>query len=187
MRKSPPTTSQRHPWVASAAWGWRLEIIIAALGLLALIIAGELNPAAPIAVAVVVGIVLWQSPQTRHGLQRRIDLNHNVAVLERALWHCGVVGRHGDIPRVAKIASLPVGVRYLVRVPIGLHCEAIEARSAEIAVALGAREVLVKPLPQAAHYVEIATIFRNAFPQLLRSPLVNRLGSTGGSNTCLLQ
>ncbi len=172
MRRTSPSTSQRHPWVASAAWGWRLELGLISGSFLAVVIGGAINRFVPIVLGIGAAALVCGFPQIRLETQRRCTYNHQVARLERALWHLGIVGRHGDIPRVQKIAALPVGTRYLVRIPVGLHFKAIESRCPEIAVALGARDVLIKPISQAAHYVEISTIYRNAFPEVLRSPLI---------------
>ncbi|MGB8195551.1 MAG: FtsK/SpoIIIE domain-containing protein [Acidimicrobiales bacterium] len=70
-------------------------------------------------------------------------------------------------------ASLPVGRRYLVSVPPGLHAEALAERSAELAATLGVREVRVKEFRDSARYVELAVIWSNPFPQRITSPLLH--------------
>jgi DNA segregation ATPase FtsK/SpoIIIE-like protein len=74
---------------------------------------------------------------------------------------------------VVRSATLPVGRRYLLQLPIGLHAALLERSSLELAAALGAREVRVKVSPVNASYVELAVIRLNAFPKMLASPLVN--------------
>jgi hypothetical protein len=91
-----------------------------------------------------------------------------------ALWHCVIIGRNGSIPTVIRSASLPVGRRYLLQLPIGLHAALLQKSSLELAAALGAREVRIKASSVNASYVELAVIRSNAFPKVLVSPLVNQ-------------
>ena len=154
MRKTPASSSQRYPWVASAAWGWRLEIGTVVIGLIVLLIASAVNRAGPFVAVPIGSLLLWKCPQIRHQFNARRTVIKHISRLERALWHCAIVGRHGDIPRVARKAPLPVGMRYLIRLPFGLHFEIIESRAPEIAAALGARTVQVKTVPQSANYVQ---------------------------------
>ena len=86
-----------------------------------------------------------------------------------------VIGRNGSIPKVVRSAVLPVGQRYLLELPIGLHAQLLERSALELAAALGAREVRVKASPVNTRYVELAVIRSNAFPNVLRSPLVDRI------------
>lgn len=174
MRRVQARSTQRYPWVAYAAWGWRLEIAVSALGLVSLLIASAVNRAAPLVVYAIAAFVLWKCPGLRGRCKARSADIRNVSHFERALWHCGIVGRQGDIPRVLKTAPMPVGMRYLVRLSFGLHFEYIESCAPQLATALGARTVQVKALPQCATYVEVAVIYRNAFPSLLNSPLLNQ-------------
>ena len=69
-------------------------------------------------------------------------------------------------------ATLPVGRRYLLQLPVGLYGELLQKSSLELAAALGVREVRVKVSPVNARYVEFAVIRSSAFPKVLASPLV---------------
>jgi len=84
-----------------------------------------------------------------------------------------IIGRDGRIPTVMKMVRTPIGNHFLVRLPIGLHFEPMEARAPELASALGARAVLVKPVRANASFVEILEVRINAFPDLLQSTLVH--------------
>jgi DNA segregation ATPase FtsK/SpoIIIE-like protein len=94
--------------------------------------------------------------------------------LHAALWQCAIIGRNGSTPKVLRSASLPVGRRYLLRLPIGLHAELLQRSCLELAAALGVREVRVKASPVNTSYVELVVIRTSAFPQSLRSGLVNQ-------------
>jgi DNA segregation ATPase FtsK/SpoIIIE-like protein len=113
-------------------------------------------------------------PELRAGLDSAMRENRRRRWLNAALWHCAVIGRNGDIPRVVRSASLPVGCRYLISLPVGLHFEAMKSREAELAAALSVREVRVKPYSSNARYVEFAIIWSNAFPKSITSPLLQR-------------
>jgi DNA segregation ATPase FtsK/SpoIIIE-like protein len=113
-------------------------------------------------------------PEMRLSLESRMSDNRQERWLHGAFWHCAIVGRNGDIPRVERSAPLPVGRRFLISIPPGLHAEAIADCSPELAAMLGVREVRVKPLPQSARYIELAVIWGDPFPQRIASPLLDR-------------
>jgi S-DNA-T family DNA segregation ATPase FtsK/SpoIIIE len=71
-------------------------------------------------------------------------------------------------------AKLPIGWRYLVSLPPGLHFEVLKSRAPEVAAALGVREVRVKKYVPNAKYLELAVIWSNAFPTNIPSTLLNR-------------
>lgn len=168
------SSSERRPWVGILIRGWRLEIALALVALLVLAMSSLLGSAGPVLVVVVAIAVFRFRPNHRVRLEIALRGRHERRVLDAALWHCAVVGRNGDIPRVVRLASLPVGRRYLVSLPVGLHFEVLKKREAELAAALSVREVRVKPFVANARYVEIAVIRANAFPRFIASPLLER-------------
>ena len=154
--------------------GWRLEIALALGSLLVFGISSRLGTAGPVLATVLVIAVLHFRPNLRVKLETALGEHRERRSLEAALWHCAVVGRRGDIPRVVRSASLSVGRRFLVSLPVGLHFEAMKKSEAELAAALSVRQVRVAPFVANARYVEIAVIRANAFPRSIASPLLAR-------------
>ena len=174
MRSSPSSQAERRPWMASVIWGWRLELALSLGTLFVLVISARIISFGPVVLAVVALLVLRNRPQVRKDLERQMHTNREHRNLHAAFWHCAVVGRNGTTPKVVRSAKLPVGQRYLVSLPIGLHFELMQQVAPELAAALGAREVRVKRYAQSASYVEIAVIRSNAFPKTFGSPLINQ-------------
>jgi DNA segregation ATPase FtsK/SpoIIIE-like protein len=160
--------------MAAAIWGWRLELLLTGGTLIVLAISARVVSFGPLLVAAVAILVLRQRPKIRRQLLHQMQTNRDHRWLHAALWHCAIVGRNGSTPKVVRSAALPVGRRYLLELPIGLHAELLQRSALELAAALGAREVRVKASPVNTRYVELAVIRTNAFPKSLRSPLVNR-------------
>jgi len=174
MLNAASSTSPRRPWMATAIWGWRLEILLTSGTLIVLVIAAHVTSLGPWLVAAAVMVTLHQRPDLRRRLRHHMQTNREHRWLHAALWHCAIVGRNGSTPKVVRSTALPVGRRYLLKLPIGLHAELLQRSALELAAALGAREVRVKASPVNTRYVELAVIRKNAFPKSLRSPLVNR-------------
>jgi DNA segregation ATPase FtsK/SpoIIIE-like protein len=126
----------------------------------------------PVVVIALALTLLKVRPQILRRLTVGMEDNRHERWLRGAFWHCAIVGRNGDVPRVKRSAPLPVGRRYLVSVPPGLYAEVLANRSAELAAALGVREVRVKEFRDSARYVDIAVIWSNPFPQCITSPLL---------------
>ena len=168
------TLSERRPWMGLLIRGWRLEIGLSVATLVALAISMRVGPVGPFLVGAGVLALFRLQPELGQRLTRAVRENREARRLDYAFWHCAVVGRTGRTPRVERTAALPVGRRYLVSLPIGLHCDALRARESELAAALGVREVRIKPIAESARYVEIAVIWRNAFPREIPSPLLAR-------------
>ena len=167
-----PVTSERRPWGSLILWGWRLEITLGVATLIVLAISETVSSEGPFAAIALVAVVLKIRPQILRSLNGQMRDNRHERWLHGAFWHCAIVGRNGDVPRIKRSAPLPVGRRYLVSVPPGLHFEALAGRSAELAAALGVREVRVKEFRDSARYVELALIWSNPFPQRINSPLL---------------
>jgi len=174
MPNGPSSASPRRPWMATAIWGWRLEIFLTVGSFLVLAISARIDSVGPFLVAAFVLAALHLRPDIRRQLLHHMQTNRDHRLLHAALWHCVIIGRNGSIPKVVRSASLPVGRRYLLKLPIGLHAALLERSSLGLAAALGAREVRIKVSPVNASYVELAVIRSNAFPKMLTSPLVNQ-------------
>lgn len=174
MRSGTSFDSQRRPWMASAVWGWRLEISLTAGIFAVLAVAAQISSLGPLVVAALTMVALSQRPKFCKQLFGRIRTNREHRQLHAVFWHCMVVGRNGSTPKVIRSAALPVGRRYLVELPIGLYAELVQRSCPELAAALGAREVRVRVSPVNARYVEFIVVHSSAFPKSLRSPLVNR-------------
>lgn len=174
MVRATYATSGRRPWVGHLIRGWRLELAYSLATLVVLGLSARLGADGPFLVIGVTVLFLGLRPDLRMRLDDAVSENRERRWLDAAFWHCVVVGRKGDIPRITRTAPLPVGRRYLVQLPIGLHFEAMKAREAELAAALGVREVRVRPVAQNARYVEVAVMRANAFPNVIASPLLQR-------------
>ena len=167
-------TPERRPWMSLFIWGWRLELGLIAGGLVVLSISQRLGPTGLLLAAALVVLVLYSRPDLRERLRRSAGTNRTERRLHAALWHCVIVGRNGTVPRVVRSTRLPIGRRFLVKLPIGLHFEALKVRAPELAAALGVREVRVKVVPQNARYLEIVVVESSAFSGSLTSPLLQR-------------
>ncbi|MHB8378582.1 MAG: FtsK/SpoIIIE domain-containing protein [Acidimicrobiales bacterium] len=167
-----PVTSERRPWGSLFLWGWRLEIALCGASLVVLGVSEAVAANGPVVVIALALTLLKVRPQILRRLTVGMEDNRHERWLHGAFWHCAIVGRNGDVPRVKRSAPLPVGRRYLVSVPPGLYAEALANRSAELAAALGVREVRVKEFRDSARYVEVAVIWSNPFPQRITSPLL---------------
>jgi DNA segregation ATPase FtsK/SpoIIIE-like protein len=174
MPSGTSSASPRRPWMARAIWGWRLELLLTGGTLIVLVISARVVSFGPLLVAAVVLLALRQRPNIRRQLLHQMQTNRDHRWLHAALWHCAIVGRNGSTPKVVRSAALPVGRRYLLELPIGLHAELLQRSALELAAALGAREVRVKASPVNTRYVELAVIRSNAFPKVLASRLVNQ-------------
>jgi DNA segregation ATPase FtsK/SpoIIIE-like protein len=159
--------------MARAIWGWRLELLLTGGTLIVLVISARVVSFGPLLVAAVVLLALRQRPNIRRQLLHQMQTNRDHRWLHAAFWHCAIVGRNGSTPKVVRSAALPVGRRYLLVLPIGLHAELLQRSALELAAALGAREVRVKASSVNTRYVELAVIRTNAFPKVLASLLVN--------------
>ena len=167
-----PVTSERRPWGSLFLWGWRLEIALCGASFAVLGASEAVASVGPVVVIALALALLKVHPEVLRRLTAGMETNRHERWLHGAFWHCAIVGRNGDVPRVKRSAPLPVGRRYLVSVPPGLYAEVLANRSAELAAALGVREVRVKEFRDSARYVEVAVIWSNPFPQRVTSPLL---------------
>ena len=164
--------SPRRPWTAYAVRGWRRDIELFALSFLGLLLAHVVAPWGPYFVICCTVLVLWRRPDLRRRYHDVTRSRRSVQRMHAALWLCSIVGRDGRIPTVTSVESLAVGYRYQLQLPVGLHFELMEARAPELAAALSARDVQVRPCRENASLVNVTEVVVDPFPQNLRSPLV---------------
>jgi hypothetical protein len=149
--------------MTSVIWGWRLE---ASLGLVAVILftaASDLGDLGIVVAASLLGFVNWQMPELRGNAARALSEARDCRRVMTSLWRCQIIGRYGYAPRIAKTATTPIGRRYLLALPTGLHFDELESRAGEFAAELRAREVRFVALRQSAGYVELVVIRREPF------------------------
>ena len=164
--------SPRRPWMATAIWGWRLEIVLTLATFFILVVSARVVAFGPLLVILAGLTVLQKRPDVRMRLLHHVRTNRDHRWLQAAFWHCAIIGRDGTTPSVVRSASLPVGSRYLLKLPIGLHAELLQKSALELASALGVREVRVNASPVNTKYVELVVIRKSSFPKVLASPLV---------------
>jgi len=165
--------SLRRPWTAYAVQGWRRELGLTAVSFVVLLISWVIAPWGPYFVLGCAALVLWQRPDLRENYARSARERQVARRLEAALWLCAVVGRDGRIPTVERVEPLGVGRRYVLRLPVGLHFEAMAQRAPELAAALGARSLKVQPCADNASLVTVTEIVLDPLPDNLRSGVVN--------------
>jgi hypothetical protein len=172
--RGPQTTSRRYLWMASVIQGRRLEITIATVSVALLFVAVSMGWVGTVLLVASVIALEEFRPNLHRDLTASFTQNRELRVMTNALWRCQIVGYNGQFPKVIKTAPLPLGRCYLALLPVGLHVEALEDRSLELAATLHARQVRILPIPQSAGYAEIVVIRREAFNEgPSRSPLVD--------------
>jgi len=158
--------------MASVIWGWRLEMSLwfgtllllraaLAFGLLGLLLVSALG-----------GTTWWQLPEVHTSLISSLHEARDRRRILKSLRRCQIVGRYGYTPRIEKTADSPIGRRYLLALPTGLHFAELETRVGELAADLRAREVRFVALPQSAGYIELVVVRRESFS---REPTVSPL------------
>jgi hypothetical protein len=158
--------------MASVIWGWRLEtslwfgaIVLTraalAFGLVGIFVVGLL-----------LAVTWWQLPEVHESLRSSLREARDRRRILKSFRRCQIIGRYGYTPRIAKTADSPIGRRYLLAMPTGLHWAELDTRVGELAAELRAREVRFVALPQSAGYVELVVIRRESFS---REPMVSPL------------
>jgi S-DNA-T family DNA segregation ATPase FtsK/SpoIIIE len=123
-------------------------------------------------IAVLVATTRWQLPEVHESLMNSLREARDRRRILTSFRRCQIIGRYGYTPRIAKTASSPIGRRYLLALPTGLHLAELETRGGELAAELRAREVRFVALPQSAGYVELVVIRRESFS---REPMASPL------------
>jgi hypothetical protein len=159
--------------MASAIWGWRLEL---ALGLVVwtLLDVGQLFGAGgEVLVIGLTAITWWAMPNTRRKVLMRLIEARARRRLTSAMWRCQVIGRDGSTPRIVSSENLHAGRSFVVRLPPGLHVDALETRVPEIAAAVGAMTLRCRAVPTSASFAELIVVTRDvlAYP-VVGSPLL---------------
>jgi hypothetical protein len=160
--------------MASAIWGWRLELALG-LAVWVLLDLGQLfGDGSELLVIGLVAIAWWAMPQMRRKVLRQLIDARDRRRLTSAMWRCEVVGRDGTAPRIVSSQDLEAGRSFVVRLPPGLHVEALEARVAEIAAAVGAMTVRCRVVPRSASFAELVVVTRDVLAcPVVGSPLLD--------------
>jgi hypothetical protein len=159
--------------MASVIWGWRLEMSLGFGSLVLLRAALAFGVFGLLIVGGMAGVTWWQLPEVHAGLASSLVEARDRRRLMASLRRCQIVGRYGCTPRIAKTADSPIGRRYLLALPTGLHMAELETRVGELAAELRAREVRFVALPQSAGFIELVVIRRESFGS---APIASPLG-----------
>ena len=136
MPNGPASTSPRRPWMATAIWGWRLELFLTVGSLIVLAISARISSCRPVHRGGACRPLHFTCvPKFDANCSHHMRTNRDHRRLHAALWHCAIIGRNGSIPKVIRSASLPVGRRYLLR----LAHRASRRAAAEVGVGTGRR------------------------------------------------
>jgi len=125
-----------------------------------------------LAFGTLLGATWWQLPDVRLSLASSLYEARDRRRIMTSFRRCQIIGRYGYTPRIAKTADSPIGRRYLLALPTGLHLVELETRVGELAAELRAREVRFVALPQSAGFVELVVIRRESFG---REPITSPL------------
>jgi archaellum biogenesis ATPase FlaH len=159
--------------MTSVLLGWRLEGALALGTYVVLRLSGLIGPGGPVLLIGLVTIAAWQMPSQRRALLDRLRNAHSTRVMTAAFWRCQILGRDGRVPRIVKVTDLPVGRSYRLRLPAGLHTASLEPRVPEIAAAIGAREVRLRPHARSAAFAELVVVTRDVLEhRIFGSPVL---------------
>jgi hypothetical protein len=158
--------------MASVIWGWRLEVSLwfgalvlvkatLAFGVVGLLVVGTLFAATK-----------WQLPEIQASLISSLREARDRRRVLTSFRRCQIIGRYGHTPRIEKTADSPIGRRYLLALPTGLHLAELETRVGELAAEMRAREIRFVALPQSAGYIELVVVRRASFG---RKPMASPL------------
>jgi len=145
----------RRPWTASVVWGWRFELQLGAATAVLQLLSLDLTPIGPVLVLAVQVLILLKRPDLRSRFEATTSRHREVAKLHRACLLSGLVNSRGEIPQVIKHASLSIGRRYLMRLPMGIPFDAIEQRAQTLASSLGAKSVRATAVRENAQLFEL--------------------------------
>jgi hypothetical protein len=162
----------RFPRMASVIWGWRLETSLCFGALVVVRAALAFGVGGPVVVGALVIATRWQLPEVHESLLSSLCEARDRRRILTSFRRCQIIGRYGYTPRITKTADSPIGRRYLLALPTGLHFAELETRAGELAAELRARQVRFVALPQSAGFVELVVIRRESFN---REPTVSPL------------
>ena len=153
--------------MASALWGWRLEALLGLIVFLLVRAGSLLGPGGPLLLVGLAGIGIWQVARLRRLLADRLLHARHRRLLAGALHRCLVVGYDDRIPTIVASADLPVGLSFRLKMPPGLHLEAMVQRLPEIEAALGVHEARVQPVRGDASLVDLVVLRHDALAERL--------------------
>jgi hypothetical protein len=149
--------------MALAVRGWGFEVILT-MSILVLWHVGTFIDGDGMGVLFVgaAGIALWRIPGLATRLAKKLRDQSCRRWFCDVLISCGVISRHGQIPKVEAFEKTPAGERVRLRIPAGFSSEEIEAVGPSLAATIGAREVRVLRDPGNAALAQFSIIWRDA-------------------------
>jgi hypothetical protein len=149
--------------MALAVRGWGFEVLLGG-SLCALWSIGRLVDGNGLGVLLLggAGIALWRSPGLRGRLMQKLRMQSTHRWFSRVLVSCGVISRHGQIPRVEAVELVPAGQRLRLRIPTGFSAESVEEANETLAATIGAREIRILRDPNNASIAHFSIIVRDA-------------------------
>jgi DNA segregation ATPase FtsK/SpoIIIE-like protein len=149
--------------IALAVRGWGFEVMISlVISLLWHIGTAMGGDGLGLLVIGVAGIVLWRTPGLMDRLAKKLRDQSTRRWFSHVLISCGVISRHGQIPKVEAFVATPAGQRVRLRMPAGFSSEEIEAVGPTLAATIGAREIRVLRDPANAALAQFSIIWRDA-------------------------
>ena len=100
-------------------------------------------------------------PPSRAGWRRRCGTGRRARWFARVLVACELISRHGLLPRIEAIETIPAGRRLRLRLPPGFSAEQLEEASESLAATIGARDVRVVREPANASLAHVSILFRD--------------------------
>ena len=161
MSERPPRSTGLLPWAASAAWGWRLELALAAGIVAGARVANELGRGGGLLLAGIIAIAWWRLPGLRRRLVRALRDSAHRRRFARAVRACWVGRLTTALPAIHSVIPTPAGFRVRVRVPVGTHTGHLAERAETMAAALRVREVRVERAADDASLADLVVVRRD--------------------------
>jgi DNA segregation ATPase FtsK/SpoIIIE-like protein len=159
--------------MAEAIWGWRLEALLGSVIFLVIKVGFLLGPGGPLLLLGLIAIALWQVSRLRWSLKTWLIHSRARRLLVSALRRCQVLGYDHRTPKITATFEIPVGLAFRLKMPPGLHLEALEKRLPEIEAALGIHEGRIQPVLGDASLVDLLVIHYDALAEhVILSPLL---------------
>jgi hypothetical protein len=152
-------TIRRHAPLPVILWNWRKELLIlGAVMILGLVVAGTLGPLSLLAVASAMIGLFWPPwPEQFSELFWQIVTPH---LLRSGLYHAGIQNRNGRMPFIVRITREPFGERLRLRCPPGTCAEDLYDAREILRAACRATDVRVMRDERRAHIVTVDVIRR---------------------------
>lgn len=110
-----------------------------------------------------VGIVVWRSSTLTRRLATTLRDRATARWFARVLIACELISRHGLLPRILGIETIPAGRRLRLRMPPGFSAPQLAEASEALAATIGARDVRVVREAADASLAHVSILFRDPF------------------------